>query len=351
MFDLMFISLDIMCLLYFYYKILQIKYIKKIESKIIKHLISIGICLILFSISFIKLYAIPIIYVHVFIFMLIFDIIFYFINKNREKKYYKYNFIAIGLSFVYILISLFLGLSVYKKTYDINTLKSISNLKIAQISDSHIGNTIDGDKFIEYIKKIDKENVDLLVITGDFVDDDTKKEDMVKSCYALSLINTKYGVYFVYGNHDRGYYSYRDFNTSDLENELIKNNVKILVDEYVMFDEFCLIGRNDKKYPRKNMDLLLTGIDTNKYMILLDHQPADYENEKGKVDLVLSGHTHGGNLFPAHLFISFLNDQVYGKKEIDNTTFIVSSGISDWGMPFKNFCNNEYVIINIVGRK
>ena len=53
---------------------------------------------------------------------------------------------------------------------------------------------------------MNKENPDVVVITGDFVDDDTSKEDMIQSCKALSKFKTKYGVYFVYGNHDKGYY-------------------------------------------------------------------------------------------------------------------------------------------------
>ena len=92
---------------------------------------------------------------------------------------------------------------------------------------------------------------------------------------------------------------------------------------------------------------VITNIQGFKYTILLDHQPNDYSNEKGKVDLVLSGHTHGGNLLPVNFLVYAKNDQTYGMEEIDNTIFIVSSGISCWGMPMNNVTIQEYVIVNI----
>ena len=74
---------------------------------------------------------------------------------------------------------------------------------------------------------IEKENPDILLIAGDFVDDGTTKEDMIASCEALGKINIKYGIYFAHGNHDKGYYGEkRGYSTQDLEMELTKNNVK-----------------------------------------------------------------------------------------------------------------------------
>lgn len=66
-------------------------------------------------------------------------------------------------------------------------------------------------------------------------------------------------------------------------------------------------------------------------------------------DLVLSGHTHGGHIFPAGLIglISGANDKVYGAEHIDNTDFVVTSGISGWAIPFKTGTISEYVVIDI----
>ncbi len=81
----------------------------------------------------------------------------------------------------------------------------------------------------------------------------------------------------------------------------------------------------------------------------------DYEALKdANVDLVLSGHTHGGQLFPLMTIENHSNiaedDRVYGYEKRENTNFIVTSGISDWAIKFKTGCKSEYLIINIDGQ-
>ncbi len=348
-FMMIFYVSEALCLIYFYFKIKSFKYIKNINNKIIKYLIPLLIILAIYGISFINIVIFTIVIAHLTVFMGIGDIIFYFINRKRDNKIHKYNYFTIGFTVIYLGISLFFGLKVFKTTYDIKTNKVSSSLRIAQITDSHLGTTFSGEGLYNYILEIAKNDLDLFVITGDYVDDDTKKSDMVKACSAFSQIKTTYGVYFVFGNHDKGYYNYRDFSTQDLVNELEKNGVIVLEDEYVEIgDDYYLIGRQDKtKKNRMKMEDLTKNLDNKRYRILLDHQPNDYDNEKGLVDMVLSGHTHGGNIIPINLFVKAANDQIYGIKEISGTTFIVSSGISAWAIPFNNCTIQEYVIINI----
>ncbi len=81
----------------------------------------------------------------------------------------------------------------------------------------------------------------------------------------------------------------------------------------------------------------------------------DYEALKdANVDLVLSGHTHGGQLFPLMTIENHSNiaedDRVYGYEKRGNTNFIVTSGISDWAIKFKTGCKSEYLLINIEGQ-
>lgn len=70
------------------------------------------------------------------------------------------------------------------------------------------------------------------------MDEDTTKEDMISCCKTLGSAETKYGVYYVFGNHDKGYYpdSYRGYGEADLVKELKDNNVKVLQDENVLID-------------------------------------------------------------------------------------------------------------------
>ena len=86
---------------------------------------------------------------------------------------------------------------------------------------------------------------------------------------------------------------------------------------------------------------------------MINHQPNDYAAESAaNVDLVLSEHTHGGQMFPIGLISDMfgLNDLVYGREKRNNTEFIVTSGISDWAFKFKTGCKSEFVVIDVHGR-
>ena len=99
------------------------------------------------------------------------------------------------------------------------------------------------------MKTIEAQNPDVVLIVGDFVDDDTTKEDMIRCCAALGEIKTTYGVYYVFGNHDKGYYSpeYRGYDGDDLIEELKKNKVHVMQDDVKLVDNrFYIIGRQDK---------------------------------------------------------------------------------------------------------
>ena len=211
---------------------------------------------------------------------------------------------------------------------------------------------MNGDKFIEYIEKINETNPDIVVVTGDFIDDDTKEKDMIKGCIGLGKLKTKYGVYFIYGTHDKGYFTYRSYDDKVFREELKKNGVTILEDElYKVSDYIYLVGRQDKsEVSRKSIDELVKYIDKEKYTIDLNHQPNDYENEeKAGIDLVLSGHTHGGQFFPIGQLGTLVgaNNSFYGLTKRGNTNFIVNSGMGDWAIKFKTGTIAEYGVIDI----
>ena len=242
--------------------------------------------------------------------------------------------------------------NVVETHYEVVSKKDIGldNFRVVQITDSHIGATMNGNQFYDYMLKINKTNPDIVVVTGDFVDDDSKLKDMIKACEGLGTLKTKYGVFFVYGNHDAGYFDYRDFDDNRLREELIKNNVTILEDEGLdIVGNIYLLGRKDRHTKdRLTAQELMKDIDSNKYVIALDHQPNDYKNESdSNIDLVISGHTHGGQVFPLQIIDLGANNQIYGMEEINNTTFIVSSGIGDWAVLFKTGTVAEYVVIDI----
>lgn len=99
------------------------------------------------------------------------------------------------------------------------------------------------------------------------------------------------------------------------------------------------------------MEELVSGLDKNKFIIVMDHQPNDYEKEaKARVDLVLSGHTHGGQLFPLNKVGEWIgaNDKTYGIERRGQTNFVVTSGLSDWAIRFKTGTKSELVVIDVM---
>ena len=259
--------------------------------------------------------------------------------------------LAIVTSVIYLAIGYYLLHHVWQKDYSLKTDKQVS-LKIAMFADSHLSTTFDGEGFAKHMKTIESQQPDIVLIPGDFVDDWSKKDDMLKACEALGKMNVKYGVWYSYGNHDEGFTSSRDFTAAELEQALRNNGIHILSDEYELVDDsFYVVGRKDSSLgERKTMDELLEGVDTNKYIIVLDHEPNDYDNEAASAaDLVVSGHTHGGQLFPVTYVGEWfgINDRTYGYEKRSGTDFIVTSGISDWEIQFKTGTKSEYVMIDV----
>lgn len=348
-------------------KIYRFDFIRKLskEKKLVRIVISIlPIVLVTMILVFIMGFMNTLVsLIHLVIFWLLCDLVICCIQKVRKKKFKRsYSGVfAIVITVGYLSVGWFNAHHVWITEYSIQTDKAVGDLRIVQFADSHIGTTFDGLGVVKYVRQIQDLNPDIVLITGDFVDDDTTKTDMILTCKALGTLKTTYGVYYSFGNHDKGYYGseYRGFSGNDLINELTNNGVKVLQDENVLLDNrFYVIGRQDVSEDiignsRATMTDLVKNLDPNKYSIVMDHQPNDYKNEaNAKVDLVLSGHTHGGQLFPLGIVGELIgaNDMTYGIKKIDTTNFIVTSGISNWALGFKTFCKSEIVVVDVKGK-
>lgn len=340
-------------------------FIKKLskDKKVLKYAISAGLIVLTGGIIWLIWDWINAIIclLHLVIFWLLCDL-FVFIGKKISKKQASKclaGFIAVVLTVVYLAVGWYLCNNVWETDYTLKTDKKSGDIRIVQFADSHVGTTFHGDGFAKYMEEIQKLDPDVVLITGDFVDDDTSKEDMIQCCEALGKLKTKYGVYFSFGNHDKGYYdpSYRGYSGDDLIAELEKNNVNVLQDDTVLIDDrFYIIGRQDRSEEmekgghRASMEELTKDLDSSKFTVVMDHQPCDYDAQAAsKVDLVLSGHTHGGQLIPINFLGTLIggNDRTYGYEKREDTNFIVTSGISDWAIKFKTGCKSEYVVIDV----
>ncbi|RAT06067.1 phosphoesterase [Bacillus cereus] len=234
---------------------------------------------------------------------------------------------------------------------------SFKGYKILQISDLH--NKQFSNKQGVLIQKIESIDPDIIAITGDLID--SKSYDAKVSMQLIREIVKKYPVYFVTGNHEQWSGKY-----NRLEKELKKYNVNVLRNEHVGIrkgeQEINLLGIDDPEFVTGNRDegnivkdailkaKFEMGPDT--YNVLLSHRPeflTEYADEQ--IDLVLSGHAHGGQIrLP---FIGGLvapNQGIFptytaGLYEKQNTHMVVSRGLGNSIIPQRIFNRPELVIV------
>ena len=294
---------------------------------------------------------------HFAFFFLLFGIVMKILEKRAKKKFriYWQGWLAIATTILYLAIGAYQCFHVWQTDYNLQTQKNVGQLRFALIADAHLGTTFDGEGFRKHLQEIKKQNPEFLLIAGDFVDDSTRREDFEIACEALTEMNLKYGVWYAFGNHDAGYYGSRDFNANDIREIMGRNGIHVLEDAYELLDDrFYIVGRRDGHDPgRQSIQTLLSGLDQEKYVIVINHEPNDYEQEeKSPADLVVSGHTHGGQMFPwtALSKVVKADDFVYGHERRGETDFVVTSGISDWEILFKTGTKSEYVMITVEGK-
>jgi len=291
---------------------------------------------------------------------LICDGAFALLSKTTKKHYSPRlsGTIALTAALLILIVGWRAAHTVRPVFYTVETEKDVAPTRIVLFADSHIGTTFDGKGFEKHVDAMQKFAPDAVVIAGDFVDDDTSQKDMLDAAKALGKLKTRFGAYFVFGNHDNGYRNpaVRGFTGTDLADALKRNGVTVLRDETALLgDGIVLIGRKDASEhyfgrKRATMDELTARTDKNKFAVVADHQPNDYKNQQtANVDLVLSGHTHGGQLFPLNKAGEWIgaNDKTYGHERRGTTDFVVTSGISDWTIKFKTGCRSEFAVIDI----
>lgn len=304
---------------------------------------------------------------HIITISLLMDFINYIlrlIGRRKNLTYHKWSIVydsgivPIILSAIILIYGYWNMNNIVEKDYKIYTSKNIRDegYRVAMISDLHYGTVMNSEKLKKACEKIEKSNPDIVVLCGDIVDEKTSLEQMEEATEILGSIKSKFGIFYVYGNHDDARYSSIPSYTKDeLKNELLLNNIHVLVDQsYEIDNDFIIIGRDDegfsKEERRKSSEDLIANIDKNKFILLLDHQPSELdENSVLGYDLQLSGHTHKGQIWPIGLISELFdfNELEYGYKKIGDYEVIVSSGISGWNYPIRTGSKSEYLIIDI----
>lgn len=288
----------------------------------------------------------------------IIDIIIFMLTKIIKIKFKFYNIIfiiPIIISAIFTTYGIYNAHNIIKTEYIIKTTKNLNNnnYKFALISDVHYGKTVDINKLKEYIEEISRENPDFVILAGDIIDENTPVDKYTELFNELGKIKNKYGIYYIHGNHDESRYTNpTDNRNKKLMDAINSSNIKFLNESSSIINDYIILtGRIDYSYRnsgirKKSLDLI-NELDKEKYLIVADHQPYVYkENKNAGYDLQVSGHTHTGQVWPFGIITSNIGFD-YGKLTEDNFNLIVSSGFGVWGIESRTEEHSEYVIINI----
>lgn len=254
-------------------------------------------------------------------------------------------------------------------TYDVTVDKSSKQdeLNVVLIADLHLGYSVGVKQMERMVNKINELQPDVVVVAGDIFDNEFSAiYNPVRLAEILRGINSKYGVYAVYGNHDIEEDILCGFTFSDDDvtqvtsikemDDFIENcGFTFLYDEAILInDDFYIYGRPDEERPnfgndsRLEAEKITEGLDLSKLIICVDHEPHDQkELSAAGVDVDLNGHTHAGQLFPGNIIINFFWDIAYGYKNFDGMHNIVTSGVGLFGPNMRTFTKAEIAQVKI----
>jgi predicted MPP superfamily phosphohydrolase len=233
--------------------------------------------------------------------------------------------------------------------YEINIAKTangIDSLRIAMIGDTHFGYLINR-KFAErYVDLIMAQKPDLILFAGDIIDAGLTAP-VIKLGDELRRLHAPLGVFTCTGNHEYRYDA--EANISWLNHV----GINVLRDSAVLVDNaFYIIGREDVEAPfqRKTLQEIVASkqIDTSKPLIVLNHNPHNFDEEiAANVDLLLSGHTHRGQFFPGNIVTDLKFPISHGYRKFGNTNVVVTSGLGLSGPQYRIGSRSEIVMLNV----
>ena len=246
----------------------------------------------------------------------------------------------------------------------------IDRLNAVMVADMHMGANIGVPEMEKMVKRINECEPDIVFICGDIFDNIYDALDDPEKLISLyRQIDSKYGVYACYGNHDidepvlAGFtFNQDEKKESDprMDEFLERAGINLLRDEGVLIDDsFYVYGRPDYARPGRGITLRKTAceiidkihdeLSEEDYpVIVLDHEPKELQElANAGIDLTLSGHTHDGQIFPVNILLALTAENSYGLKQVGNMTDIVTSGVGLFGPYMRVGTNSEVCKIEI----
>ena len=245
----------------------------------------------------------------------------------------------------------FASLQIHIQQLSFTSPKISKPLQIVQISDLHLS-LLSNERYIQKIvNEINALKPDIIVSTGDLIDMQTDHLDSLGRI--ISDLRARKGKYAVLGNHEAfaGIKESRKY-TESWGFKLLSNTGISIANEInlVGVDDPAVEGRLN--HSSINEAALLKEFNNGLYTILLKHQPVIAQQSRGLFDLQLSGHTHGGQIFPFNLLIHLFYKAPFGlSKQGDSSWLYVSRGTGSWGPPMRVLAKPEITLIHLNGHQ
>ncbi len=229
---------------------------------------------------------------------------------------------------------------------------AFNGFRIAVVSDIHLGPLAGRANTERIVRMINEAQPDLVAIVGDLVDGTV--EELGSAVEPLRDLVSREGTFFVTGNHE-----YFVDDTTTWLRELERLEVQPLRNENTAIRRgaatFDLAGVNDiageERSDPPDFDRALSGLDSSRPTILLAHQPVQVEEAAARgVDLQLSGHTHGGQMWPFHYIVRAVQPSLAGLSTVDDTQLYVTRGAGFWGPPVRVGAPPDITVLSLEGK-
>ncbi|MCK1796745.1 metallophosphoesterase [Streptomyces sp. XM4193] len=217
--------------------------------------------------------------------------------------------------------------------------------RITLISDIHMSPVIGRGVTERIVERANATDPDLIAIAGDLVDGQVK--NLRGAARPLGRLRAREGVFFATGNHE--YYSgYEEWN-AHLAGAL---GIRVLRNEREELRHFDIVGVNDlageEHGDAPDLPKALAGRDGKRPAVLIAHQPAMIDEAKQHgIDLQLSGHTHGGQMFPGNLLAALANPTLVGLERYGDTQLYVTRGAGAWGPPVRVGAEPDITVLTL----
>lgn len=221
----------------------------------------------------------------------------------------------------------------------------VKSLRLVQISDVHLSRFIGHGQLKRITDLVASAGPDILLVTGDLVDTDMSRR--ADDAALLAGIKTSYGAFAVLGNHEW----YAGQSNSVKFHQLA--GLRLLRGEAVEAGGIVVAGMDDEvfghRWHREPPEKLLGRYkDDPRFMLFLKHRPQPAPGTDGLFDLQLSGHTHGGQIFPGHVLIKMVNYYLRGSYALSSrSSLYVNSGAGFWGLPYRFLAPPEVTVIDL----